>query len=318
MKILSVVNTNEGRFLLSKLGKKPENKIVFINENSFVESLGGNEYQATFFSRNPIEKIFQPIVDKIDIADEYKTIENKREAFLHYSGLESKNHKYPQINLIVSTLNPVSGANSPVDGFAARTGQDEVWSSMRGGNGVTDSDTATDDQHMFLDTTSNTDQFANMYRSFFGFNTATLTPNSIISAATFSTYITAVTNTFDVLTMALYLGTLASNSAVAAADYQGTVGNTTLQSDTTIAIASISTSAFSDFVLNTAGLDNINTSSVTIFSIKSTADATNTSPTWSNGVTDDVIGSYADTGTNLPKLVVTYILQGGGFLNNFI
>lgn len=274
--LLEVANSPLGRWMISSMGQELEGKIVGVTPNAFIEKVG-REYRATIFEKDSL----------IRLALE----------------LESKRFNRPVL-FDTSTFNPVSGANSPVDGYAARTGQDEVWSSMRGGVGVIADVVGGATTILLLDTTSTTDQFANMYRSFFAFNTSSLSGASI-SAATFSVYITAKVSTLD-LTAGLYLGTLASNANVVAADYQGTVGNTTAQSDTTQLFSTCATSAYLDFVLNATGRTNINQGGVTILGMKTTQDASNTAPTWASSVTGSLTGNYADVGSNMPKLVVTF------------
>lgn len=129
MKLIDIVNTEEGKYLLGTLGGKPTSEIVKVTKNSFIEHLEGRSFRATFFSKNPIERLFQPIIDKVSIANDYKRV-NFREAFLHYSGLKQKLYKFPQIYLTTSTFNPASGANSPVDGKADRSSASEVFSSV--------------------------------------------------------------------------------------------------------------------------------------------------------------------------------------------
>ncbi len=310
MNLIQIINTEEGKYLLGKLGQKPEGKIVKITANSFLEHLGGENYRSTFFSRRPIEKIFQPILDKINIAEEYRHIKNKREAFLHYSGLERSN-KYPQIYLTTSTFNPVAGANSPVDGQANRNNTSESWAALIAGNGTGSNPSDTQNNIWFTNATSSSNQFQFLLRNFFAFDTSPLGSFATISSATFSVFISAVTNGGLNTVVGLYLGTLASNANVVNADYQGTSGNTTLQSNTTPTTAGISTSAFLDFALNSTGLSNINKTGVTVFGGRFTQDVSGVQPTWVSGQTDSVQGNYADQGANIPKLIINFTRPGG-------
>lgn len=305
MNLLQIANLEEGRYLIGRLGQKPVGRIVYISKNSFTEHLGGRYFRSTFFSRNPIERIFQPIFDKLRIADEYKELENKREAFLHYAGLYLKHNKYPKIYLTTSTFNSVAGANSPVDGTAFRTGVDQTFANIRAGAGNGSQTTFNEDLSNLLDASTTSNQFDGMERGFFAFDTSSIPDTDAISSATFSSYVTAIGTGLD-HNSGLYLGTLASNANVANSDYEGTVSNTTKQSDTATATASIGTGAYYDQPLNATGIGNINKTGITVFSSRSTQDADSSAPAWVSGVSSGITIFWADKTTNIPKLVVEH------------
>lgn len=312
--LLKIVNTEEGKQVLGILGQKPKNKIVHITHNSFIEHLGGKKYQATFFSRRPIEKLFQPILDKIQIAnDEYKRITNKREAFLHYSGLETKNYKYPQIFLITSpaTFNPASGANSPVDGTVSREGVDEAFATIRAGAG-TIADTGSGENYLFRVRNSTTSsQYSEFLRSFQLFDTSTLTAGAIISSAVFSVFFTTGDNTVASGGANVVSSTPANTNNLVTGDYNN-VGSTRFSTDKTY--AGITGSAYNDFTYNASGIAAIDKGGISKFAIRSVCDIDNAAPTWVGaGAQGYYLSYFADHGSNLPKLVVTFTLPSGSY-----
>ena len=303
MKLLEIVNTEEGKYLLGTLGQKPQNKIVHITANSFIEHLGGKEYKATFFSRRPIEKLFQPIIDKVEIANEYKKF-NQREAFLHYSGLETKAYKYPRIYLTTSTFNPAAGANSPVDGRLVQS-DNTTWANARNSTGATPDVTETTITVVQGETVGGT---FNIARCVFLFDTAALTSSATISAATYSLYSSATFNNSEAgNSLSLVACTPAANNTLATGDYNtANWGTTKFATDITIGTFTTSV-AYSDFALNADGLAAISKTSITKFGIRASNDISNTAPT----ARSFAFGNYADVGSNIPKLVVTFTVPSG-------
>ena len=115
--------------------------------------------------------------------------------------------------------------------------------------------------------------------------------------------------------MDLVQSSTASNTALVAADYQGTVGNTALQSDTQPAFSAITcdSATYTDYLLNVTGRGNISLTGITKFGVKGSSDRTNTAPTWSSNLTAGkqiITAETAGTSTD-PKLAVTYTAAGG-------
>lgn len=314
--LLELVNTEAGRHLLKRLGQKVEYPIVKIGSNYFIENTGERKgklpvLRATFFSGDVVSRLINPIVESMDIAKDYIT--NPYDAFLHYSYLEPKYNKYPQIYLVETTFNPdAHPESSSVDGRCNHGGGEETWAEKRDGAADFAADSEATDNQVYLDTGSTNNLFANFTRSFFIFNTAAIAGGTV-TAAVFSTYITAKQSGFN-LSIGLYQSITASNTAIAAGDFQSSKDLTTTQSDSTPAISTISTSAYLDYTLNATGRGNVSTSGVTKLGLKSTADATNSAPTWASGTVGQIQGNYADAASNDPKLVVTYTpAETGGF-----
>jgi len=102
MDLLQLVNSEAGKYLL---GIKDNYPIVKVTKNSFTRLIDFDNKNhpillTDFYISDYIQKHIQPILDKIFIANsEYKKIDNYYEAFLHFSGLQEKRNKYPQIFL---------------------------------------------------------------------------------------------------------------------------------------------------------------------------------------------------------------------------
>ncbi|MGH2612816.1 MAG: hypothetical protein ACRDFB_07175 [Rhabdochlamydiaceae bacterium] len=105
--LLDLANTEAGRFLL---GVK-DYPIVKLTPNSVHQLIRfeGEKpiIDARFYIFNRIAKILLPPVEKMQIAKE-----KEYEAFLHFSNLEPKNYKYPQIFLDSSSIYPSAGVSN--------------------------------------------------------------------------------------------------------------------------------------------------------------------------------------------------------------
>ena len=219
-----------------------------------------------------------------------------------------------------ATLTVYPDANpetTSVDGIVYRTGANETFSTIRAGAGTlaNDSTTGLYQTAVSLFATATTNQYEQLSRSIFLFDTSSLTSGAAISAATLSLWIRSKNNSLGMTSahagMAIVGSTPASNTALVAADY-GNLGTTRYATD--IAYDSVTIGAYNDFTLNATGLTNISKTSVTKFGARFAVDVDNGSPAWTAYLSTSYEIPYADwTGTTQdPKLVVTYVL---GFTN---
>lgn len=234
---------------------------------------------------------------------------------IHLVGKPSTSIIPGTISTTTSTFFPdPSPETTTVDGYARRSGVNETWATIRAGNGTFSSD-GSSPNIVRITSSATTDQWEGLFRLFHGFDTASIPDTDTIDAATFSFDATTKTEGFT-SSVSLVLGTLASNTAVAAADYQGTVGNVTRQA-TDVTLASIVTAGttYTDMVLNATGRGNINKTGVTNLGLKMNHDVDDSPPTWAAS-TASILGTasaeVADT-TSDPKLVVTHAAAGGFF-----
>lgn len=216
----------------------------------------------------------------------------------------------PQLSFGFSTLtsfpDPSTGATT-VDGNVERGGVDQTFAAIRVGAGtLVDNAAGLTSTSVNCSTTSN--QFKQIDRSIFTFDTSSITAGATISNAVFSIWGNDKGNQIGSYALHVAGATPASNNVLVAADYS--------QCQTTsfanIAYASISATnvAYNDFTLNASGIANISKTGISKFSLQFSWDILNdtTGLTWiSNGVSY-FNGDMADTAgtSNDPKLVVTY------------
>ena len=197
-----------------------------------------------------------------------------------------------------------------VDGFVFRSGVNQLWADIRAGagTGFVDSSTAVDSQAIGANATATTDQWGQIVRSIYLWDTSNITDTDSIDSATASFFCAANSLVTIGLSVRVVTSTPVSNTVLEAADY-GNLG-TVAQSATspTSAVWDDGQPVYVDFALNATGLTNISKTGVSKFGIKSTQDADNSAPTWSSGAQGEAFCHKAEAaGTgNDPKLVVTH------------
>tara|TARA_Y100000310_G_scaffold328215_1_gene395990 strand:- start:16868 stop:17602 length:735 start_codon:yes stop_codon:yes gene_type:complete len=144
-----------------------------------------------------------------------------------------------------------------------------------------------------------------IYRGIFLFLTSDL-GSDIISSGTFSVKVSAKTNTAGTIALNVYSSNPNSNNVLRGLDYS-TLGTTDFS--TTIAYASISTSAYNDFALNASGLAAIDPASVTKLGTRDPdSDVADSEPSGGSDVSSTVVGVMSETageGSD-PKLAVVH------------
>ena len=193
-----------------------------------------------------------------------------------------------------------------VDGTLVRHIASATWSDVRDGDGTISLSSNATASFIYLETGSN--QYKEIDRSVFVFDTSSIPDTNTIDSATFSVYITGKNTTLTGQSVRLVASTLASDSSLANSDYEGTNGNTTAYASD-IALSGISTSAYLDFAMNSTGKAAVNKTGNTRLGLRLASDADNAAPGTSAGtVAAEIAGRYSDnTGTSEdPKLVVTH------------
>lgn len=227
----------------------------------------------------------------------------------------------PQLSFGFSTLtvNPGSiGTHNPVDGEVDREGVAEVWATIRAGAGNNNLPSSASTYFVGLQEAAGTNNFKELERCVFCFDTSSLTSGATISATTMSLRGTAKDNTqIAEPSLNVYNSTPASTSALANGDY-GQIGSTAL-CDTDIVYASFNTAGYNDFLFNATGLSNVSKTSISKFGARDPRyDVANVAPGWFNQLNSrsNLQGNYAANGSNKPKLVVTYTVASanGNFL----
>jgi len=198
-----------------------------------------------------------------------------------------------------------SGATT-VDGNIQRSGVDEAFGTIRGGAGTTANTTlASPMTKVTSSATSN--QYTEIRRCIFTFDTSALTSSATISAAVLSLKGVDAYTTFSTSPeIDIVASTPAANNTLATGDY-AQLGATPFSS---ITLAGYSTSAYNDFTLDAGGIANISKTSISKFGCRVNWDTDNSAPTWGNSQEGAFQFASADTAgtTSDPKLVITYTI----------
>lgn len=198
------------------------------------------------------------------------------------------------------------------DSVMAREGVDEAFSTIRAGAGVGSYPTSNElDVGLWGSTTNN--QFKNLWRAGYGFNSAALGASAVISAANLSIVLFNPINTGVGALSYGVVGFLPStNNDFVAADY-GNFGTTRLASDIATASLVADGATYNDWALNATGLAFINKVGVTNLGhrFKDDIDGTTTQIVWSSNVNSLIAIYSADNAgtTKDPKLTITYTIS---------
>jgi len=195
--------------------------------------------------------------------------------------------------------------NATFDGFVGRDNTNETLSVIRSGAGNISDDSDTSAQCLRLDASTTTDQYDDLYRGIFLFDTSSLDDTATIDSATFSLFITTALNQFATPTkFNVVSANPASNTALADSDFDiNDFGSTRFITE--FGIDTITTSQYTDMSLNADGRNAVSTTGITKLGTRSDADIDN-SFTWASGDIDAVLCSTAETTDTDedPKLVV--------------
>lgn len=268
--------------------------------------------QARFFSKRKYkDQVTTNMLLALERNGVFKSLEKqygKEEMWKEYYGVSVG--KPSLMKYATSSFNPDAGTgNTTVDGavgfidFAGVT-----WAAIRdAATGTTVSVTDATNSFCRIRTDANTDRWDFFYRSFLLFDTSSLGAAATVDSADLKVFVTSKS---DALSVGQSVGVIAVNPAVdnnlTTADYDA-VTFTRQASDMTI--ASITTSAFNTFALNATGISNVSISGISKFGLAIVADIDDAEPTWSASDSADVIGNYADNGSNEPTLDVTFTLS---------
>lgn len=198
---------------------------------------------------------------------------------------------YPDANVETTT----------VDGYVRKNDSND-WATTRG---AADGTAAVDDGTNSLCWVGGNGSVYDLIRWFNLFNTGpTIGDSDTISSATYSMYITGVTETLASGSVNVFTCTPASNTAIVTADYDQVAS---VAQATARIISGLSTSAYNDWTLNATGLSSISKTGVTKFALRNSYDYNNTDPGISGGYSRiDGIGADTSGTTQDPKLVVVH------------
>lgn len=270
--------------------------------NHNTRRLGKNKFQTEFYTEQ---------VNFLGLDKKWRSLEEQ--AFPSFSLrrlIGSPRLAYSSLAVSPDTGNP---GTTTCNGYVQDS--NATYSTAQSGGGtlasVTDSTSVTNAIH-----NSNLAGTYYVTRSFFLFDTSSLTSSATISAATFRWYVNSVGNT-DSDSIRMITTTPASNTSLATGDF-GNVG-TVAQATADIAIGSLTLTADNTFTLNSTGIGSISKTGITKFGLRTTKDISATQPTGSNTVVLAFSGCTSPTG-HKPLLTVTYTLAATNatFLLNFV
>lgn len=203
------------------------------------------------------------------------------------------------------TLNPSAASVSPCDGFVRNSGKDLGMSALvttaSGAGAGFDSSTTNSTPIIKASITSN--QFAEIIKFGFNFDTSPLGALVTVSQAVLSLYITAKTNGLGDDSYGIVGFTPTLKSTVASGDFNHF--GASLVSNA-IPYASISLNAYNDFTLTPAGIALILKTGVSSFGFFSKwAIDQSFSGVWASAANSSVTVNMADS-AHAPKLVLTY------------
>lgn len=207
--------------------------------------------------------------------------------------------------------------NNTVDGWVwHRTGSHGSgidWSSIRDGIGTDSGDSAAEDTQILIEADNTTDNWRIISRGIRIFDATSIPHYDDIIAATYSESTQSKgANNFE-CEVNIYSSDTASSTEIVSGDFDGIGGDEDIGEpfSTTIPMGQISPyeGVYTDWDLNTNGLNNINRITVTRFGVReSKYDGANIEPTWSSQNFCQVIfnNSEEDGTSKDPKLVIIH------------
>ena len=239
-----------------------------------------------------------------------KNLVYKQDAFRSYvSGDEEITTEIPLGTTTTFYPDPNVESTS-VDGYVKDTGNNMVWANLIAEPGSGGSDSGNIDRVVLIETYSGTtDNWSELYRGIFLFDTSSIPDGATILSATFSIYGYNKSNTLSGTApdLNVYSSAPASDTALVAGDFDS-LGSTAF-SDTPITYANYDTTGYNSFAFNSSGIAAIDKTGITKLGVKNANyDAAAVAPTWSSNTAGQFYCYFADeTGTTKdPKLEVTY------------
>lgn len=238
----------------------------------------------------------------------------------HWFDARIANPFVPAFNLGFDTLtispDPSDPGVTTVDGMLQRGPVDEPWATITTSAGTNHASTETISRVAYMQASATVNQWKDLRRSIFLFDTSVLGASASISAAVLSLFAnpgSRIDQNGTTPDIDIYLSTPAALTTLAHGDFSN-IGSVS-QTGAPISYAAWTDSVYNDFTLNATGRGNLNPSGVSKFGARNANfDAAGIAPTY--GGTDFLSGfeaSMADANgsTNDPKLVVTFTLPPG-------
>ena len=200
--------------------------------------------------------------------------------------------------------------STSVDGYAYRNYTNSTWAALRDGAGTVGNDTNTSLLPVYFTSWSVSTRWNLLSRGFLLFDTSAAA--GTVSDATLSIEGNATDDPLGITPdINVYASAPASNTAIAAADFQN-ISRTAFS--TAITYAAYALGSYNDFILNAAGISNVDTAGVSKFSAQNANyDVADVAPAWMSSKTTYIFARSAEVAgtTSDPKLVVTYSTSSG-------
>jgi len=235
---------------------------------------------------------------------------------MHYWDLFIADRWQPKWSFGFTTLTTYPDADpetTTCDGYVqgGNSGWDNTWASLHDASSGSTAVTTASYMQSRIESGPSTSKWADLWRIFLLFNTASIDDTATISAATCSLYGNDKNDQLAATpAIALVSSAPASNTNLVIGDY-----NKLGASDyaTRITYANWSDGGYNGLVMNAAGLAAISLTGITKLGARLSYDIDNIAPTWSaNKVSNLVMYGAERTGTTQdPKLVVTYTISSG-------
>lgn len=199
-----------------------------------------------------------------------------------------------------------------VDGYIRRQAG-AIWATIRDNADGSDAGPASGASRLgaHLISSATTDQWTEIGRSAFLFDTSGIADTDTISSGTFKVRGGDTNNDNFSQSVCLVSSSPASNTDLTTADYDQ-FGTTELSTGA-IAIGSWNTGGFNTFTLAAGGLSNVSKVGVSKFGCRLSGDRSNTEPTWSGSVTANVHMEFSEwnaSTANDPTLTIVHAASG--------
>lgn len=299
--LLYFANTEAGKFLLNA---KKNLKIIKITPNT-IHYLTGNykkglpEINGEFYCYGRQAKILIPILSKMDLAKEIKSVENPYNAFLHFSNLE-RNKKLPTIYFEQQDFFAEAG-----DGGASANSVTS-WATVRDA-ATADSTTGSSANEVGNQSEDDAGTFR-LTRGFFPIITSSMGSGATVTAVVAKVIFGTTRNTTFDDTTRWAITTQASTSSLAAGDYDNITKDTPTEFGTSAAWSGWSTTLYTDVTFNADGRTAVVPTGNTLYGCRSTRDVQNTTPTQRSFIYFQY-SETAGTGSD-PKFDITWTPGG--------
>ena len=238
-------------------------------------------------------------------------VSGQNSGLIGYFADEAGTTKDPKLAITFTTTGstfifyPEAGTGGTTsDAIIGRTAVDEIFTTIRGGNGTVVSSTTANNTQAYLKASTTNNQFSHDYRGLFTFDTSGLSATVTITAATLSLYYSGKSNGLGDIDLHVTEATLGDPATPAVTDYQA------------VSYTSFGSIAYADWdagyeviTLNQAGQDNIDKTGISEYATMTDWDVANSfGGVWSSGNVSYFTCYYADEAgtTKDPKLSVTF------------